>query len=287
MTIEEILRAQGYTDADIASAAPLLQDARFRSAVEQNVGELERQNTAFKKENEAWANWHESEGKPILAMYEKDAADAKAEAAAMRERLRLAEQQGYAPAGSVSKEPEAKPTSLGTTGQSQPFDAKAHKVVTYDDIAFLADKEGDAIALSHDIAGDYAALTGKSLMEHTYTSRDGRQLHGMRALRQQAKDEQFKGDLYGYVEQKFDFAGKRAAAAEKSRQAAEEAIRADERTKMATKYGNPELRTLRPSAEPFLPPLEKDAKQPWETDPQERKRTRLEKLVASQMNSVQ
>lgn len=283
MTIEEILKTQGYTDADIAAAAPLLQDARFRSAVEQDRAQLEQQNAAFKKENEAWANWHETEGKPILSMYEKDAADAKAEAAAMRERLRLAEQQGYAPAGSVKEEP--KPTSL-SAGQSQPFDAKAHKLVTYDDVAFLADREGDAIAMSHDIAGDYAALTGKSLMEHSYVSRDGRQLHGMRAIRQQAKDEQYKGDLYGYVEQKFDFAAKRAAAAEKSRLAAEESIRADERVKMATKYGNPELRTLRPSAEPFLPPLDgKDAKQPWEIEPQERKRSRLEKLVASQMNS--
>lgn len=283
MTLEEILKAQGYSDEDIAAAGPLLGDAKFRGAVEKSYQALEADNKVFRKENDAWANWHEQEGKPILTMYEKDAADAKAEAAALRERLRLAEQQGYAPAGSAGKE-EPKPTSLGT-GQSQQFDAKAHRVVTYDDAAFLADKEGDAIAMSHDIAGDYAALTGQSLVNHSYTTSDGRQLHGMRALRQEAKDQKFSGDLYNFVEKKFDFAAKRAAAGEKQRLAAEEAIRSDERAKMAAKYGNPELRTLRPSAEPFLPPRDKEQKNPWDIDPQERKRTRLESLMRTQANS--
>jgi len=284
MTLEEVLKAEGYSDEDLQAVAPLLGDARFRGVVEKRYAGLETENSAFKKENEAWANWHEREGKPILAMYEKDAADAKAEAAALRERLRLAEANGYAPKGSVPAAEKAKEELAAGSGA---FDPKAHRLVTYEDAAFLADKEGDAIAMSHDIAGDYAALTGQSLVNYHYTSPDGRQLYGMRALRQEAKDQRWQGDLYGYVEKKFDFATKRATSQEKTRVAAEEAIRADERAKMAATYGNPEMRMLRPSTDPFLPrrPDEK-IKHPWQRDPQDRKKERLEHLTALQMKTA-
>jgi hypothetical protein len=280
MTLEEILRAEGYTDADFETAAPMLQDPKLRAALEKRYANLNAENAAYKKENEAWANWHKDEGQPILDLYQKDVVEAKAAVAALRERLRLAEASGFAPKGSVPEEanPAAAPSA---------FDAKAHKVVTYDDMAFLADKEGDAIAMSHDIAGDYAALTGQNLVNYRYTSTDGRQLYGMRALRQESKDHRFQGELYDFVARKFDFAAKRATAHEKTRQQAEEAIRADERSKMAAKYGNPEMRTLMPSVEPFLPRAASEKiKHPWQRDPQERRRDRLEHLTKVQMTTA-
>lgn len=275
--LEELLKAQGFTDEEIAANATALSDPKLRGALESGYSKLESTLSSFKAENDKWASWHASEGKPILDLYEKERNDARAELAGARERLKIAEEAGFVPTSSHKE-----PTTPTQQMQNQPFDPKAHKLVTTDDIARYADLEGDAIAMMNDLSSEYQRLTGKALLDYS-TEIDGRTVRGARALRQEALKAGKRMD--DYVADKFDFAGKRAAAADASRKAAEDAIRLDERAKVTKEYGNPNLRPLMPSREPFIPRnAEGKVTHPWEGDmTQAQRRTqRLERAMQTQ-----
>jgi len=279
--LEDVLKAQGFTDEDIAAQATLLNDPKFRGALEKSYDVLESTLNNYKTENEGWAKWHEDHGKPTLALYEKDMTDAKAEAASLRERLRLAEQNGFAP----RREEEIKVPSGETKSAPEAFDPKKHNLVTQDDVAKFADMEGRAIAMAADLNEEYRHLTGgKSLFDYT-VERDGRTLRGMVALREEAI--QARKPLDQYVGEKFDFQGKRQAIAEAQRKAAEDAIRADERSKVMGQYGDPNQRPMMPSRDPFIPrpPAEK-AKMPWEITSTDRRNARVQRAMESQYKTA-
>ena len=117
---EEILKAQGFTDEEIAAQSNV--DPKIRQAIEASYGNIESTLNSYKTENERWAQWHETDGKPLLAMYEKERADALAETASLKERLRLAEEQGYAP-----RREEAAPASQPAIDNPGQFDPKKYK----------------------------------------------------------------------------------------------------------------------------------------------------------------
>ena len=259
--IEEVLKAAGFTDAEIAANATVLADPKLRGALEGSYAKMETTLEQFKSENDRWAKWHETDGKPVLDLYEKERNDARAELAAARERLKIAEEGGFIPTSSHQQQP---PANQQQPPQQVAFDPKAHKLVTTDDIARYADLEGDAIAMMQDLAAEYQQLTGKNLLEYSTTDNEGRVMRGARALRQEALKSGKRMDVY--VADKFDFAGKRQAAADASRKAAEDAIRADERAKVTAQFGDPNLRPMMPSQNPFVPRAEGDAKQPWDTN---------------------
>lgn len=283
MKLEEILKAQGLSDEDITALAPSLGDVKLRGTLEAAYGTLTGTIDSYKKENAGWADWHETHGKPTLALYEKDMTDAKAEAASLRERLRLAEANGFAP---KRDDPNPNPNPSNPNPIVDPFDPKKHNLVTHDDVRKLADMEGQAITMAADLNEEYRYLTGgKSLIDYE-TNVDGRTVRGMTALRTEAIAA--KQPLNQYVATKFDFDGKRKAIADAARLKAEEAIRADERGKIAAQYGNPESRPLVPSSQPFIPRREGvpgggEAKQPWEIPAQDRRNARISNAMQSQM----
>lgn len=280
--LEDLLKSQGFTDADLATVLGPL-DARMRTAIEASYGIIETEASAAKREAEEWAKWHEEHGKPTLQLYEKDMTDAKAEAASLRERLRLAEENGFAP-----KRTESTATTPPTqqTTSSEAWDAKKHNVPTWDDLKSVANAEGEAIAMASDLAAEYHQLTGKSLLDYTYRTQDGRELRGMRGLRAEAQANK-QPDLYRFAENKFNFQGERNRISEEQRKKAEDAIRADERSKVAAQYGNPNTRPMEPSRQPFIPRAESgDGKMPWEKPAQERNAARLQRLLETQAKSV-
>lgn len=284
--IEDVLKAQGFTDAEIAANATLLADPKLRGALESSYSKLEETLTSFKTENDRWASWHQTEGKPILDLYEKERNDARAELAAARERLRIAEEAGFVPTSSHAAPPANQPpANQPAANQPAPFDPKAHKLVTTDDIARYADLEGDAIAMMQDLSEEYRKLTGgQSLLDYSTTDAEGRVMRGARALRQEALKAGKRMDQY--VAEKFDFAGKRQAAADAQRKAAEDAIRADERAKLAKEFGDPNLRPMMPSRDPFIPrSAEGKVTHPWENDQTaaQRRAERLNRAMATQM----
>jgi hypothetical protein len=276
---EEILKAQGFTDEEIAAQSNV--DPKIRQAVEASYGNIESTLNSYKMENERWAQWHETDGKPLLAMYEKERADALAEAASLKERLRLAEEQGYAP-----RREEAAPASQPAIDNSGQFDPKKYKLVTQDELTRMADLEGRAIAMAADINEEYRRLTkGKSLIDYSTTFQDGRTLTGMTALREEAA--MARKPLDAYVSEKFNFSGLRNAIADEQRKAAEEAIRQDERSKVIQQYGDPNVRPMMPSRDPFIPrPAGQESRMPWDIPHAERTRSRVERAVQTQLKGA-
>jgi len=277
MTIEEMLKSAGWTDAELETHKALIAEPKFRGAIETSLGAIAEERDKFAAENKAWAQWHEEHGKPTLALYEKDAVDAKAHAASLEARLKEAEKAGYAPRRD-DQNPDPKPAAAAA---NEPFDPKKHKLVTTDDVERFADMEGRAIAMASDLNEEYRSLTGKSLIDYS-TTIDGRTVRGMTALREEAKAA--KRPLDQYVADKFKFNEHRDRIAAEARAKAEEAIRADERAKVVATYGNPDTRPLQQSKSPFIPPAPGgDAKHPWDVPAQERRSARLGRAIQSEM----
>jgi hypothetical protein len=273
--LEEVLRANGYTDSDIEAMAPMLQDQKFRGSLETHFSRLEAERDDYKSKHEAWDKWREETANPAIAAAERTAAEARLDAARYREEAKIARDYGLLP-----KEPDA-PLAPAPPSVSGAFNPKDHKLVTEDDLrngyAQFAEAEGRAIALAADLNEEYRYLSGgKSLYE--YEGEGGKR--GMTALREEAV--RAKKQLDQYVAEKFDFAAKRRAQQETIQKAHDDKIREEERAAMAAKYGNPMLRQPTLSRQPFIPAKAGDAKFPWEQLPQDRRNARLERALKTQ-----
>ena len=273
--LEELLKTKGYTDADLESLKPMLADQRFRSTLEASFTELETERDTLKGKDAEWDKWRTEVANPRIAQTEQDAATARRKAADLEEQLKIAKEWGLiqeATNPNKGQNPPPENKEIAT-----PFDPKAHKLVTYDDIGRYADAEGEAIAMANDLAQEYSHLYGgKSLIE--YEGQDGKR--GMRALRMEAKAAQKNLDVY--VAEKFNFTGKRTEMAAERQKKAEDAIRADERSKMAAEFGNPALRTSMPSRQPFIPTRENANADPWTKTSRERKAERIQAAIRTQ-----
>ena len=293
--LEDILKAKGYTDADIAAAAPLLQDQKFRSTLETEYNLLDTERTTLKTEladyktqNEAWEKYNVENVMPQVASMEKRIADTAAEKAALEARLKLAQEAGYAPRPDA---PSPNPNPTPQPGSPEAWDPKKHNVPTWDDVHKLADAEGRAIAMMSNLQEEYRYLTGgKSLFEYSHVTQDGRTLYGAEALRHEAQVAKAP-NLYDFAAKKFDFSAKRNAIADQQKKAAEEAIRKDERTKVLSETLNPNTRQGMPSNNPFIPrtPCEQNGgkpKLPWQVPAQERRAERLNRIMETQLKSA-
>ena len=289
--LEDILKSKGYTDADLATLAPMLSDQRFRSTLETEYNLLDTERTTlkadlekFKVENDGWAKYEQETVRPTLEAYDREKADLVASKASLEARLKLAEEAGFA-RPTVPTTPVTPPP-----GSPEAWDPKKHNIPTWDDVNKLAMAEGDAIAMATNLAQEYAYLNGgKQLFDYTYTTPDGRSLNGMVALRQEALAAKAP-NLYEFARKKFDFDTKRNAIAEKQKADAEKAIRDDERQKTLAQHVNPETRQLLPSQRPFLPSAPRDAangkpKMPWQTPAPERRADRLNRILETQLKT--
>jgi hypothetical protein len=280
--LEDILKGKGYSDSDLATVLGPL-DAKAREALEGAYGVVESELNTYRAENDGWAKWHEEHGKPTLALYEKDMIEAKAEAAALKARLAEAEKNGFAPASVVS----ATSATNAPPGATDPnaWDARKHNVPTWDDVKKLADAEGQAIAMAADLAEEYRQLTGKSIYDYSYKTPDGRELRGMTAIRTEAQYNR-QPNMFEYANKKFNFEGLRNQAAEAARLKHEEAIRADERAKVSSQYGDPNTRPLMPSKDPFIPAPRQQGVQPWDVPETDRRKARLDRAFQNQMRGA-
>lgn len=278
MKLEELLKAQGFTDADIQAAGTLLGDQKFRGAVETYVGGLETDNRNFREENDKWADWAEKVNKPQMD-------------ALQHEKIELAAARGSLEARLQAFDPTFKPGAPGAPPErvvANDFDPAKHGLLTRKDfeqeVNQYASAQGMAIAMANDLAMEYRRLTGADMLDYQTQDAEGRQLRGMTALLHEARTS--KKPLPDYIASKFDFAGKRAKASEDAKRAAEEAIRKDERSKVVAEFGNPNTRPGMPSAQPFIPPRPEAAgKMPWEIPAAERRNRRLSNALETQARS--
>lgn len=288
MKLEEILKARGWTDEELKAQEALLANPKFRMALEEEYGVVSKKATeaeaALQAEKDTWAKWHQETAIPVIDQYQKDAVEAKAEAAAMKARYDEAVKQGYVPAVA---QPAANPNPAPAAADPAQFDPRKHGVATIEDLGKLAATEGDVITMEGDLAEEYHALTGQRLFDYQTTTGDGRTLRGRAALRYEAGQKRIgtPQQFYDFVANKFDFAGKRKADADKRQKEHDDAIRADERSKAAAEYGNPNLRMPMPSRFPFIPPKPKTDGQPWEQTSSQMRERRLSRAWDTEVKS--
>jgi hypothetical protein len=255
-TLEEILKSEGYTDADIQAASGLLGDARFRGAVEKTLTNMGTQLTAFQDENNRWADHFEKTVKPQLDGLQREKVELSARAGSLEARVKALDPNYKA----------EEPPPAAQDRSKQPPDPNGNYLTAADfekKVTEYAAHQGTAIALANDLAMEYKRLTGNDMLDYSYSTRDGRTLHGMSGLLQESRDN--NRPLPDYISAKFDFAGKRAQAAAKQREDAIAAIRKDERAKVMGELGNPNTRPLMPSQQPFIPPRQGEGNNgmPW------------------------
>lgn len=282
--LEDVLKKQGFTDADIAAAGTLLGDAKFRGAVETFVGGLETKLTEFRDENDRWADWAEKTNKPQLDSLGREKLELTSQVGSLEARVRAldpsykpgeAQNRQQPPAGGVPENFD--PAKLGLMTRTQ-FD---------EEVTRYAVGQGTAIAMANDLAMEYRRLTGADMLDYSTTDSEGRPMTGMSALLMEARRD--KKPLPDYIASKFDFAGKRATAAQARTVAAEEAIRKDERTKVVAEFGNPNTRPGVISGSPFIPQraaTEGAGKQPWEIPAAERRNGRIQRALETQARSM-
>jgi len=268
-TLEEILKAKGYSDADLVALKPMLEDAKFRGAVEDFVGSVEARVGEASAKADSWEKWYNDTGLPTVDQALQKAQDEAARAASAEARLKVLQEQGLIRVAEGQGE-EPKP---------EVFDPAKHNLMTMDHAARLIDAEGEAIARVQDLTAEYSELfPGKSLRSYVgQPDSNGMTPRGMVALRREALAQ--KKDLFSYVAEKFKFGERRAEIAAAAAAEREAAIRKDERAKAIAEIGNPALRPPSASSNPFLP-AGKDAagKMPWE-NAEERSAARLSKAL--------
>ena len=260
MRLEDILKKRGIAEADLTALAPLLTDAKFRSALEGELTEFEVERDKYKAESEGWGEWYEKTAKPTVDSALEGQRNEAAARAAAEARLRTLQEQGLIKV--AGDEAEVKPVP---TVSSDVFDPKKHGLVTQAEVASYLELEGNAIAAAADLSAEYSDLfPGKSLYSYQTTDNEGRTLRGMTALRREAIAQ--KRSVRDYVADKFKFNERRAEIDAKSKADAEAAIRADQRSKDIAELANPNARTPQSSTFTMLPKPERAIKQPWESE---------------------
>lgn len=292
MKLEEILKARGWSDEDIAGQKAILENPKFRMALEEEYGAISSRASAAEQAIEAeknkWTEWHTNTAVPTIDQYQKDTVEARAAAAAWEARYNEAVKQGYVPPAPGQDPANRPPANQPSANEPPAFDAKKLGVATNDDLARMAAIEGEVIAMTADLQDEYYALTGQRLYDYTTQTQDGRTLRGVRALREEARGKNLSTpqQFYDFVSGKFQFADKRRAQDEKRRLEAEEAIRKDERAKLAAEYGNPALRAPMPSRFSFIPKRPEASGQPWEKTQTQLRADRIEKALQTQAQQV-
>lgn len=254
MTLEDALKARGYSESELEGLKPMLENAKFRSAIEASLTSLETERNSFKGEAEGWDKWYNETALPKLEGALKGEQDARSELGAAQARLKTLEDQGFVKPSSPTEAP--KPEEK----KAEPGLEPGKKYVSYEDAGKMLEAEGVAIATASDIAAEYQELYGSSLF--TYKGPDGSR--GMEALRREAKAS--RKDLRAYVAEKFKFQEKWAEKESQALKAREDAIRKDEREKTVAELANPEARVPQGSLQPFLPKPKSEGKGtfPWE-----------------------
>jgi hypothetical protein len=282
MTLEEILKADGWSDTDLAALAPMLADQRFRASMEKQYGAVATERDSLKERDAAWERQLNEQWQPRVTASEKAEHDALLKVAELEARLKFAKEKGY-----LTTEEETRANADIEAARNSPaFDPKNY--VSMQDAQRMLEAEGQAIAMMADVNNEYAYLhNGKTLYEYE-TEIDSRRIRGMEALRQEAKAKRM--NLNQYVAQKFDFQGKRDALAVKRQQEHDDAIRKEQdektRNELASTYGNPNMRMAVPSRFATIIPKPANGKQPWEIPPAERKSARLERAMKAQMTGA-
>jgi hypothetical protein len=266
-TLEEILKSDGWSDADLAASATLLQDQRFRASMEKQYG-------AVAAERDFLTDWRETTANPHIAAVEAREVAARTEAARLAELVKIAKEYGVP---GVENPVAAAQSRNPATGE-------------YVDRAYLDNYGRDfamgqrkAMAQYVDISNEHQRLFGHPVesFESLLSDIDNLPAH-----------ERGRLGLKDVWARKYNVEGKRAEirAAEQAahdKKIRDEAVRETE-MKYVQQRANPLLRTPAPSTQPFIPTRMGEGNkpvQPWEEPKGVMKERRIGSALKSQFES--
>lgn len=261
-TAEQILKAQGLSEADITAMTPMLSNAAYRAAIENSVNTLESERDTYKQRDEEWQQNLDTQYTPAITRAEREAQQARLELAAAQESLRIAKDYGYLPEGDAQAKADAAAKAVrdaaNPQGGNRGFDINDPEFGKFANS--FAMREGDAMARYNFVSEEYRLLNGGTIND--YVGRDGKR--GMVALRAEALAA--KQDIDVYANAKFNWDGKRAEQAAKRQADHDAEVGRKAVEDYALKHGsNPNTQIANPSRMPLMPAKVQDGKiqQPW------------------------
>jgi len=263
MTYAEFLAAQGASADEIK----VLDVPVARKAWEAS----ETARAAAQKESTDLRTWYNDQAVPAYKAMEAKMMTAQADAARNAALVQAATDQGLlevAKNAGVKTEDLAKPAAPA-------FDAS--KYVTLEQATQFLEREGESIAIMGQLVQEDQLLFG---LDHQVD---------WPALRRTAREK--RTNLTQEWMEKYGVQAAREARAKAQRDAAEQKIRDDERSKVqaefASRYGNPDARPLVPSRNPLAPRAESGRdKQPWETDEGSLTKNRVQRATETLVKSM-
>lgn len=253
MTYAEFLKSQGASDEDVK----LLDTPLARKAFDKQQADLAAAAAARDKAIEdrtATEDWYKNTATPEFNKKSEEVVKAKAEAEKFRAALRSAKEQGFIDiddsffGANPNPNPSPNPNPANNPPQNRDY-------FTKEEVAQIAEREGDAIAIAQDIAFEHSQLfPGQPL--------------NLRELRKRAVAAR-KSVEQQWLEE-FKVPDARAAAAKKRQEEHDTKMREEgakaERERLAKDF-NPDTRSPMPSTSPFT--VRKTAgdiraKQPWD-----------------------
>lgn len=272
-TLEEILKQDGWSDADLAESATLLQSPRFRASLEKQYG-------AVAAERDFLTDWRETTANPHIAAVEAREVAARTENARLAELVKIAKEYGV-PGVEV---PAAAPSSPAANQPRNPATGE------YVDRAYLDNYGRDfamgqrkAMAQYVDISNEHQRLFGQPVesFESLLSDIDNLPAH-----------ERGRVGLKEVWARKYNVEGKRAEIRAAEQKTHDDKIRADAVRETEMKYvqqrANPLLRTPAPSSQPFIPTRSGENGKPvmpWEESKGQVKERRIGSALKSQYES--
>jgi hypothetical protein len=267
MTLEELLKAKGYSTQEMEDLKPLLANSKFRSDLE---AELSNGAKAVKDLDE-YDRWFTNEITPQHQELLNRVALAEADVAASKARFEAYQKAGMqkqagkdAAAVAAAAEEEAEKARKAAAAAG----IDTSKFVTSDTLTKISDSTGDAMANAIDITTEHMQLF------------PGQRLN-MQKLRNEAKAARipvrdFWENKYKVKEREQEILAK--AEADKIAEAEKRGYQ-----KATVEFGgsNPNLRIPGPSTSPFVVKKVKEGdKQPWERNASDLSKARIEKAIS-------
>jgi len=268
MKLDEILKSKGFSDADIAVLTPAM-----RETLEATYSGLETERDTLRSVNDEWKNKLDTEYQPAITKAEKIAADARMEAATLREQVAIAKEFGY-----LTEEAASAAAARVVAATPPAFDPKQHNLVTMSDIPTLARAQGKAMSTYVDIANEHARLFGKSIEEFGTLYDD--------FLTAQQRNP--AATIRSIWEAKYKVPERRAELAKQEQEAHDKQVADAATAKYISEHGgNPNLQMRTPSSQPFIPAKPAAEKGlPWERGtPGQLKTQRIERANKVQAQS--
>ena len=277
MTYAEYLKSQGASEEDVKVLDTAIGRKAFDKmqadtvAAQAAAADAAQKMDAFKTETDAWYN---TTILPNYTKMEREAAAAKANEARAVALIKASQDEGLRKVAEEMGYATVTPAAAAAAAAA-PANFDASKFVTTDRLN----------QLSMDVGAGLAALQDM-VLEHSQLFPD-RPLN-VRKIREEALAA--KKDVYSYWTEKYKVEDVRTARATAATEAHDKALReegaAAARAELATQYGNPELRPVVPSVNPFAArPGSNREKQPWEDGDRTNLRVeRVMKVLGSQQS---